>query len=157
MTPFIVDLSAVVLTGVGTQIYYPTCTPGVAPSSSPGTQYREPIHGVLHSLEIEPDGSNGGELEVWDMNGRDGGADVNTAAVVTNAQIAAAIAAGKARLMYSQKFTGATGAVVRTVRGSAMPFQHGLVARFKNVGGTGTISLNLMTSGLCRKIEIAGA
>jgi hypothetical protein len=156
MTPFCVDLAAVALTGAGTQIYYDTMTAGSG-TTTPGSLKREPIHGVLHSLEIEPDGTNGGELEVWDMNGTDGGANVDTASVVTNAQIAAAIAAGKGRLIYSQKFTGSTGSVVRTVRGNPMPFQHGLVARFKNSGPTGTVSLNLLTSGLCRKIEIAGA
>lgn len=157
MTPFVVTLTAVAATGAGTQIYYDTMTPGVAPAAhSPGTQYREPIHGVLHSLEVEPDGSDGGTLEVWDINGRDGGADVNTAAVVTNAQIAAAIAAGKGRLIYSQMFTGSTGATVRTVRGNPMPFQHGLVARFSMASPAGTCKLNLLTSGLCRKIEISG-
>ncbi len=157
MTPFVVTLSAVGTTGNATQIFYDTMTAGQAISNTPGRQYREAMHGVLHALEVEPDGSDGGTLQIWDLNGRDGGADVNLGSVVTNAQIAAAIAAGKGRLIYEQKFTGTTGTTVRSVRGAAMPFQHGLVARFSMGTPAGSCKLDLMTSGLCRKIEISGS
>lgn len=151
MTPWIVPLTAVASAGNLTQCYVDTNTPGSGATTS-GTEVRKPTEGVLFRAEVATDGTNGGVIEVWDLNGADGGADVNTATVITDAQRAAAVTLGKARLIWTQNFTGSSGARMAITR--AVPFMHGLAARYIN--GAGTCTLNLLVDGGGLKTTISG-
>lgn len=146
MTPWAdIALSAVAdTTGILTQLYPASCTAGTG-AQTLGNLIRKPSEGFLTNLQVEPDGTNGGEIEIWDINGADGGADVNTSTVITAAQLAAAIALGKARILYSQKFSGSSGSRLAIAHG--VPFMHGLAGRYINAGATGTCELNITADG----------
>ena len=153
MTPW-ADLTLTAVTdntGIITQLYPASCTAGTG-AATLGNLVRTPCEGVLVSLQVEPDGINGGEITVWDINGADVGADVNTATTITNAQLTAAIAAGKARVIYSQKFSGSSGSRLAIAHG--VPFMHGLAARYINAGAVGTCELNITADGGFRKTEL---
>lgn len=113
-----------------------------------------PVRRNVDSCQVETDGVNGGKLELWDVDGSDGGADVNTAAAITNAQLTAAIAKGRARLVYEQSFLGTSGARLNLAGG--MPIARGLAARFSNAGVAGTITLSIVSRGLFMKTQICG-
>lgn len=151
MTPWVITLSAVAANGDLTQLYPASCTAGSGLLTS-GTLVRSPCEGVLVNCQVEPDGVNGGEIQLWDVNGADAGADVNTATAITNAQLAALIAAGKARQIYGQKFSGSSGSRLAIAYG--VPVMHGIAARYINAAGT--IDLNLVVGGCCRKTELVG-
>lgn len=155
MTPWVITALPAVAAATGnlTQLYPDSCTAGSGAISS-GTLKRSPCEGVMVTCQVEPDGTNGGEIQIWDVNGADSGADVNTAAVITNAQLLILIAAGKARQIYGQKFSGSSGARLSIAHG--VVFLHGLAARYINAGPVGTIDLNLVIDGGCRKTEIVG-
>lgn len=123
---------------------YPTWAPtGVDPAvATNGQQIRGPIEGTLYSLQIETDGTNGGVIEIWDVNGADAGADVSSLDVITDTQLDALAARGLAKLIYSQNF-----AASGLTPPSAGPrsFQRGLAGRF--VGSAGTCKLNLVVNG----------
>jgi hypothetical protein len=146
-----ISLTAVTATGNVTQLYPAFCTAGTG-SGTLGTLKRGPCEGVLLNLQVETDGINGGKLEVWDVNGNDGGDDVDTAVVITNAHLAALVSAGKARKIYEQNFVGSAGARLAIAHGT--PFVKGLAARFSNDGPTGTCSTNIIADGGFRKTEI---
>jgi hypothetical protein len=147
-----VALTAVAATGDLTQLFPTFAAVGSAATTS-GALRRRACEGTLLGCEVEPDGANGGELELWDLNGADVGANVNTAVAITNAQLVALQALGLARLMYSQKFTATAGA--RLAFSHAIPFSKGLAARY--VSATGTCELNLRVDGGYRYTEICGA
>ena len=151
MTPWVIQLNAVLANGNLTQLYPDSCTAGSGATTS-GTLKRSPCEGVLVNAQVEPDGVNGGELQLWDINGADAGADVDTTNVITNAQLLAMIAAGKARAIYGQKFSGATGSRLAIAYG--VTIMHGIAARYVNAAGT--LELNLVVGGGCRKTEIVG-
>jgi hypothetical protein len=151
MTPWVISLTAVAATGNLTQLYPASCTAGSGATTS-GTLKRSPCEGVLVNCQVEPDGTNGGEIQLWDVNGADVGADVDTAVVITNAQLTTLINAGKARQIYGQKFSGSSGARIAIAYG--VPIMHGIAARYIN--GTGTIELNIVANGCMRKTEITG-
>lgn len=153
MDAFTSALTAVTATGNLKQIYKPECTPGPGTGVS-GTQKRQPCEGVAWNVEVKTDGVNGGTIELYDMNGADVGADVDTLDVITNAQLTAAVAAKKARLMWSQQFAGSGTARLAVNRGTT--FAKGLAARFSNAGPAGTCTLNVQWDGGERKIWIAG-
>ena len=135
-----------------TQIYPASCTAGSG-ATSMGTLIRTPMEGVITNMSVESDGTNGGEIEIWDVNGDDIGADVNTSNVITQAQLTALLALGKARLIWSQKFLGSTAG--RIPYAGTSNFVHGLAARYINavVGvATGVCDLNLtVDGGFCKK------
>ena len=140
-------------TGDLTQLYPTVCTVGTG-ATTMGTQVRVPREGTLASLQVEPDGINGGEIEIWDINGADAGADVNTAAAITNAQLLALQALGQAKILYSQKFAGGSGARLAVSFGT--PFVHGLAGRYINAGAVGTCALNIVADGGFAKVHITG-
>lgn len=154
MTPW-ADLSVTAVadtTGALTQLYPASCTAGTG-ALTLGNLIRMPCEGTMVSLQVEPDGTNGGEIEIWDINGADCGADVDTATAITAAQLAAALALGKARIIYSQKFSGSSGSRLAIAHG--VPFMHGLAARYINQGPVGTCQLNLtVDGGFCKKQRI---
>lgn len=153
MAAFVITLSAVTSTGNLTQIYFPGATAGDGTGVS-GTQKRFPAGGLLFEAEVQADGTNGGVIELWDIDGNDGGADVDTATVITNAQmvVAAALSPPKARLIYSQSFAGSGTARLAINKGTR--FNWGLAARF--VAGAGTCNVNFDVEMGFRKIWIAG-
>lgn len=151
MTPWVTQLTAVAANGNLVQLYPDSCTPGTG-ANTMGNLKRSPCEGVLVNAQVEPDGINGGEIQLWDINGADAGADVDTTNVITNAQLVAMIAAGKARPIYGQKFSGASGSRLAIAYG--VTIMHGIAARYVNAAGT--LELNLVVGGCCRKTEITG-
>jgi hypothetical protein len=138
-----ISLGFVAAAGNVTQLY-PTWAPaGVDPATATnGQQIRQPIEGVLYSLQVETDGTNGGVIEIWDVNGANAGADVSSATTITDAELDSLAALGLAKLIYSQNFA-ASGLTPPSAGPRA--FQRGLAARF--VGAAGLCKLNLVVNG----------
>lgn len=151
MEAFTQGLSAVLAAGNLVQIYHPYCTAGSG-ATTQGTLVRKPIAGTLLRIEVQPDGTNGGVIELWDMDGNDGGADVNTSNVITNAQLVVAQNKQKAVKIWSQSFAGAGTARLAVATGTR--FANGLVARF--VAAAGTCTLNVDWGGGNMKQPICG-
>lgn len=144
MDRWVTSLNLVAATGVVTQLYPDYATTGVSPATgSVGGQIRQPTEGQLISLQVETDGSNAGTLELYDINGINLGIDVSTSTSITDTQLDAAIAAGKAKLILAQNFAG-NGLTPWTPVGPAS-FMKGLAARA--VGVSGTCALNLVVHG----------
>lgn len=153
---WVASLAAVAATGDLTQLYPDFCPTGTAKASaSPGDQIRRPIEGKLHSVQLETDGSNGGLIQLYDIDGSEAGANVSSLEAITNAQLTALIASGKARLVFEKTFAAATGAETVGI-GQFRSFAKGLAARFSNAGPTGTCKLNLVVTGGYRLNESAG-
>lgn len=142
---FVVALTGVGATGNLTQIY-PTYAPaGADPATAtPAQLVREPCEGELIGAQFATDGTNGGTIELWDVAGDDGGADVSQAAVITNAQLTVAVNKGKARLIYSQNLVG-TG--VTPPFPSYFRLMRGLAARWVS---SGNASISGSMTGLYR-------
>ena len=156
MTPWVITMNAVLATGNLTQLYPSSCTAGSGATTS-GTEVRSPCEGILVNCQVEPDGVNGGEIQLWDVNGADAGADVNTLSAITDAQLTTLIAAGKARPIYGQKFSGSSGSRLAIAYG--VTIMHGIAARYINPPtgvAAGSIDLNLVVSGCARKTQIVG-
>lgn len=143
-----ITLGAVAATGNLKQLF-PTwaLTGDVALGArTPGQKIRRPMQGTLHSIQVRTDGTNGGYIEIWDVNGEDAGVDVSTPAItsttpaITNAQLVALQARGLAKLIYRQDFVANAGAA--TPSAPPRSFLHGLAARF--VGAAGNCELNLV-------------
>lgn len=117
--------------GVLTQLFPDNAKPGVNPFApyAAGQLIRRPNDGSLDSVQIQTDGTNGGVIELWDISGLDGGIDVSspTTPTITNAQKDALKARGLAKLIYSQNFTGTSGATIPTT--VKRLFARGLAAR----------------------------
>ncbi len=158
---WVIPLTAVASTGDVTQLYPAWCTAGVAKAGSTNGQLiRRPHEGAMHSLQIEPDGSNGGTIQIYDIDGGENGADVSSATAITNAQLAAAITAGRAKLIFEQTFAGTVGSGVVNAPGIFRAFMKGLAARFSNDAGgpgpSGICTLNLVVDGGYWKVESRG-
>lgn len=151
-TPFVsVALAGVAANGNLTQIYPDSCTPGTGVVSM-GNLVRKPVYGTIHGIQVFTDGVNGGVIEIWDLDGNDGAADVNTGVTITNAQLLAAIALGKARLMWTQRYIG--GGTATFPSEIPVPFQHGIAAR--NVAAAGSCQINVTMAGGYVKHPISG-
>ena len=146
------SLSAVVATGNLKQLYPASASAGTG-AGTMGCLIRCPMGGVVTNINIESDGTNGGDIEVWDIDGSDAGANVDSLDVITNAQLVAMLASGKARLMWSQSFAGSQ--VAPKVMAISMNFQHGIASRYSNAPAgvpTGTCNINLIVDGgVCKK------
>lgn len=145
-------LTAVVATGDLTQLY-PTWFPAgvLKATATPGQQIRKPTSGVLKGINVQTDGINGGIIEIWDVSGEDIGANVSTATAITNAQLVALQAEGRAKLIFSKDFTANVGPFDTT----RVNFMHGLAARYVNAAGT--CKLNLGVEGGAYLTSTAGA
>jgi hypothetical protein len=131
-------------TGDLTQLFPTWMATGVAKASAVnGDLIRKPTGGVLDFIQIQTDGTNGGIIEIWDINGEMIGANVSSATAITNAQLVLLQAQGKAKLLYSQNFTATAGAATPAAAGRVFSF--GLAARF--VAAAGACSLNLNVNG----------
>jgi len=137
-------------TGNLTQLY-PTWDQSVAQGQpvgdalpiAPGGTLRTPMGGRVGQLSFQSDGTNGGIIEVWDINGLDFPADVSSLTQITNAQLVALQARGKAQLLGSYNIAGSP--TVPAVGSLAFGFMRGLAARF--VAGAGQVNLNLIAEG----------
>jgi len=121
-------------------------------TNNTGDLKRKAVEGTLFYAQVETDSTNGGVIEIWDLNGEEAGANINTADAVTNAQLVTLQGRGRAKLLWSQDFTASAGAT--TASGFSIPVMFGLAARF--VGAAGTCSLNMKVSGCARKQPISG-
>lgn len=141
-----IPLTAVSSTGNLKQLY-PTWAPtGVNPASATtGQLIRKAVGGTLGSAQVQTDNTNGGIIEIWDVNGADAGADVSSSDVITDTQLTALVSLGKAKLIYSQNFTSTAGATSAWSLGKG--FMHGLAARFVQSGPTGACKLNVDVGG----------
>ena len=157
MNSQVVTLTAVTSTGNLTQIFPAGMTAGPG-TGAPGSMKRMTSSGCLFRAEVCPDGANGGVLELWDVDGSDGGANVDTGTTITNAQlnVSLALSPRRARLIYTQSFSGAGAGDVRaqSIVPAGLHINWGLAARF--IGAAGTCSLNVSMEGCGKKIWIAG-
>ncbi len=143
MEGWVTTLSHVTSTGDVTQIYPSWAPAGVAyASATNGQLMRYPCEGTLFNIQIETDGTNAGVLQLYDISGAQQGADVSSAAVITNTQLAAAITAGTAKLIYEQNFASTPTTPINV---SPRGFMKGLAGRF--VASGGEIKLNLVVKG----------
>ena len=158
-TSWVVAVAGTTSAGTGnvTQLYPATCPPGVDPfTASNNDKIRRPREGALHSFQVEPDGTNGGKVQIYDIDGFSLGIDTSSTTVITNAQLVAAIAAGTARLIFEQYFAGVPGSGIINAPGIYRSFAKGLAARFVSDNSTGTMTLNLVVSGGCMIVESRG-
>lgn len=158
---WVVPVTAVAATGIVTQLYPANCTAGVAKAGSTNGQLiRRPLQGALHSIQVEPDGQNGGTIQIYDIDGGQWGANVSSATTITNAQLTTALASGKAKLIFEQTFAGTVGSGVVNAPGVFRAFMGGLAARFSNDAGApgplGICTLNLVVGGGYEKVESRG-
>ncbi len=144
MDRWVVPLNIVASTGDVTQLYPTYAATGQDPATATVAQeVRMPCEGQLIALQLASDGTNGGILELYDINGNDLGIDVSTTTVITDTELDDAIAAGKAKLIMEQNFAG-SGLTPWAPVGPAS-FMKGLAARA--VGVTGTCKLNMVVHG----------
>lgn len=137
-------LSIVADTDPATQLFPSWAPAGTDPATATtAQQVRMPTDGQLISCQVASDGTNGGILYLWDINGNDLGLNVSSATAITDTQLDAAVAAGKAKLILVQNFAG-SGLTPWTNIGPAS-FMKGLAARA--VGATGACTLNLVVHG----------
>lgn len=158
-TSWVIAVTGTASNGTGnvTQLYPATCTAGVNPATATNGQLiRKPAEGAVHSIQVEPDGTNGGKIQIYDISGIDLGIDVSSATAITNAQLTAAITAGTARLIFEQTFAGTVGSGIVNAPGIYRSFAKGLAARFVSDNSTGTATLNLVVGGGCLKVESRG-
>lgn len=140
-----IDLTAVAANGNCSQLYPVWAGAETAlASATTGDTIRTPRGGTCSGLQVKTDGVNAGTIEIWDYNGQEDGIDVSSAATITNAQIAAAVAAGKAKLAHVVNFIASPETPINV---PPFHFLKGLVARFSNTGITGTCTLNLKVEG----------
>lgn len=139
-------------TGVLTQCYPDWVSAGVAPGVA--GERRKPCQGVLLSAQVKTDGTNGGDIEIWDLCGEDAGANVSSLVAITAAQLTAIQARarkGLAKKLYTQSFPADAGAEKIAV--SPRAFSRGLAARYI---GSGTCTLILQVEGGFIKVRNAG-
>lgn len=142
-----ISLTAVdATTGDLTQVYPTWMAAGIDKATAVnGQKIRKPTGGIINSIQIETDGTNGGTIQIWDINGEMIGANVSSATAITAAQLTSLIALGKAKLLYEMNFTSTVGAV--TPAAVDRVFSYGIAARFSNAGVTGACKLNLTVNG----------
>jgi len=130
---------------------YPASSPaGINPATAvPGENVRQPCEGQVTSLQCLTDGTNAFIIELYDISGIEIGVDVSSAAVISNAQLVAAIAAGRATLIFEQNVAGSG----LTPFAPIGPFRimKGIAARA--VGASGTCKLNMVVQGCVRGIS----
>lgn len=144
-----IQLTATTSTGNVTQLYpqwiqySPGVTAGAALPVAAGGIVRRPMGGRIGQVAIETDGTNGGVIQLFDINGLDGGADVSSDTVITNTELTTLLTAGKAKQIFEQNIAAAPGATI--VWTWTQAFQRGLGARF--VAATGICYVNIIGEG----------
>jgi len=141
---WIIPLTIASATSDVNQAYPAWATVGTNPATAtPSQLVRVPCEGQLTSLQVATDGINALTLQCYDISGMELGINVSSLTAITDAQLSAAIAAGKAQLIYEQNFVGAGTTPVPPI-GPAR-FMKGLA--FRAVGATGTCKVNLTVQG----------
>lgn len=145
-------LEDVTATGNLKQLYPSYCPDGAARGAgrTPGVAIREPTGGTLLNVQVMTDGTNGGTIELWDVNGVDGGIEVSGAGntTITDTQLDTLAAAGRAKLIWRQNVVAdGTTPPMATPR----TFLHGLAARF--IASGGQVELNLVVDGGYRLLD----
>ena len=150
-----ISLTNVNAGGSLTQLY-PNFVPagsGVSPNAV--LTRRCPTDGVLGRAEFVPSSGVGGTLELYDIAGElTGTNDVNAGTTMTNAYLSAALAAGRAHLLWKTDFAGTlTGS--DKLLGVRVVFARGLAARFiqSDAPGTNTLVINIVCAGGFRLYE----
>jgi len=140
-------VTAVAAAGNLTQLYPNYAPVGAALPAAAGAIIRKPTQGFIHEMNINSDEVNGGSLELWDLSGFDAGADVSSGTTITNAQLTAMQALGRAKLLFVHNFVSDPKGPTPAFRvGSG--FQQGLAARYiGGAAGVDTIQLSLTVEG----------
>lgn len=127
-----------------TQGYPAWATAGVNPATAtPAELVRRPCEGQLTSLQVMTDGTNALILQVYDISGIELGLNVSSATAITDAQLVAAIAAGKAQLIFEQNVAGSG----LTPFSPVGPFRFMKGLAFRAVGVSGTCKVNCVVQG----------
>jgi hypothetical protein len=150
-------LTEVAAAGDLTQLFPSQVTAGDAGTTF-GSQRRKASSGVLLRAEVYTVDGVGGEIELWDVAGLTEGANnnVNTGTALTDAYLQAEIAAGRARLLWTQGFAGAVGSRY-PVFNQRVPFMRGLAARFISAAPAGkTVQVSVVADGGYVKTTMAG-
>jgi hypothetical protein len=152
-------------TGIITQLYPSWASPypgaGSAGSAAPGaalpvpaqTLYRRPQGGQFGQVAVETDATDGGVIQLFDVNGLDILADVSSGTTITNAQMNALIAQNMAKLIWEQNFAAAPGAPI--VWNWSQGFLRGLAARYIGAPAA-TCKLNIIGAGGFQYLTSAG-
>lgn len=147
MEGWVIQLTGVASNGVVTQLYPAYATAGADPASAVlGDQIRQPMEGQITNLQIRTDGTNGGIIELYDINGADIGADVSSLDAITDVELTALITAKKAKLIYTQNYISSPETPVNM---GWKGFSKGLAAR--NIG-SGYCYVNAVINGGFRYI-----
>ena len=135
-----VSLTIGVATADLKQLYPTYAAVGVDPATATtGQQMRRPCEGTLLTLQVETDSVTSGTLELYDISGLEVGANVSSLAAITNAQLVAGLADGRAKLIFRQTFAGSGLSPWEMV--GPRGFMKGLAARA--IGGAGVCYLNM--------------
>jgi hypothetical protein len=148
-----IDIVNVAGNGVLTQLFPENVTAGAG-----GSGYKErrmPSSGTLFRIDIVPQNSAGGTVEIWDLGGTwyDASNNVDTGTSITNAYAVAAKTNQGAKKIWEINFNGDDGLVTKTFA-TMVPFMNGLAARYINIAetlGTVAVGLNLVVQGGYRK------
>lgn len=140
-----IPLVGVAAAGNLTQLYPNFVTPGDALPIAPGGTLLSPKGGKVGQVSIQTDGTNGGYVELWDLSGLYVPVDVSSLKVVTNANLVALQAKGRAKLIWSQNFAAMPAAPVAWAL--AMGFMWGLAARFVQPAVGAYCNVNIIAEG----------
>lgn len=133
-------LAATTSSGNVTQLYRSSISAGAALPIAAGGTLRRPGGGRIGSIVVETDGTNGGVIQLFDINGLDAQADVSSGTTITNTQLTNAINNGVAKKIWEQNVSAAPGSTL--VWSQAFGFMRGIAARF--VGAAGQVNLNII-------------
>jgi hypothetical protein len=132
-------------------VFYPFAQRGAAIPTSAGQTYRRPEGGRIGQVSVETDGTDGGTIQLFDINGLDVLADVSSGETITNAQLITALTAGKAKQIWEQNFASTAGSVI--IYDWSKGFMRGLAARLI---GTGTCDVLISAEGGFQYLVSAG-
>lgn len=155
MTPWAKRVTSVAVDGDVQQLYPDFCTAG-AGGGTQGELVRRPTMGTISGLTISGDGTNAVLVELYDINGVEEGADVDTLVAITNAKLVAALAKSPptAKLIAKMQIAGTDQLPVVRPGGTGMPVLRGLGIRVSPAGAT--VDININASGLFEKYENHG-
>lgn len=145
-TTWVQELTDVGAAGDITQLYPASCTAGSGATTA-GTERRRPTAGTLYHCQFYAVSAAGGVVQLYDVAGLTEGAanNVDTGSTMTNAFVAAEIAAGRGRLIWEQEVAAAAGSS-KTLVTIPIPFVRGIAARFYTAGGPSAAKARLTVS-----------
>lgn len=137
--------------GGGGQTAYNRTAGDALPIAAGGLLLR-PMGGRLGQVSVETDSTDGGIVQLFDLNGLDDGVDVSSLTAITNAQYTTLFNLGRAKLIFEQNVAAAPGAQI--IWAWSQGFLRGLAARF--IAASGTCVLNIIAEGGYQWINVAG-